>query len=590
MLAKHNLLTILSLGAVFGGCKTARNEGSETLNASGEKRPNILLVVTDDQRYDAFGAMQRQLQAEGKPSLAPWLKTPTLDHLAATGVTFRNAYVSLALCSPTRSVLMTGMYSHRNGVVHNSQLFTGKNNKKNWPTIMGSRGYRTGFFGKWHHSNQVDTTWFGTFDSYATYPGHGTYMGTVENSAGGPRGPYDELGKFNRDYKIRKTDDIKVPVEPNGKDPWYVDDIIADAVIDFFTPEASGDHAQKPWVAMVGFKTPHEISDDPRWNRKAVPPARTASCYQNKKLENVEKVKSIHNKAAKAPWLKDNGSSVDNDKVNAYYRSVSGVDGSLHKILKALNETGQAANTLVIFTSDNGYYHAEHGLVDKRSAYEESVRVPFIVNYPALMGQTKFDIEDEPFSCDKSGKEQFAGKNLSLGSAKMVSQFTINTDIAPTLLDFAGISPKELDTDGESIKTLVQGQSQSSGRDAIMMAYHYDPEYPTAVPPFVSVRDKEFKLVRFPTHDPKGKDEGDDQLFDLNKDPFEVHNLIKDPKYQTQKEALDKKMQELKTKHQFCHVIPKKPEDYFRQIRGGGDVPMDCVDAEKVYEMYKSRG
>jgi arylsulfatase A-like enzyme len=171
----------------------------------------------------------------------------------------------------------------------------------------------------------------------------------------------------------------------------------------------------------------------------------------------------------------------------------------------------------------------------------------------------------------------------------MVDQLTVNVDVAPTLLDLGGISPQLLDAQGESIKPLIMGSANGWNRNAIMMAYHYDPEYPEAVPHFVSMRDGQYKLVRFGNRDPKGGTEGDDQLFDLTKDPFEVNNLINDPKYAAEKKSLEQKLADLKAKYDFCQMIPRNTSDYFRQIPGGGEVPLECVRADKVYDMYKSR-
>ena len=409
-------------------------------------RPNLLFIYTDDQSYDALSIVQKE---QGEKGRFPWLKTPNLDRLASEGIRFRNAFVVCSLCSPSRAVTLTGRYNHHNGIASNFRPFPADNVTQ--ATLLRTAGYTTAYVGKWHMGNQRERP---GFDFHATYISHGRYADC----------PFIVDGK-------------------NTPTTGWVDDVATDYAIGFIKQQKT---AAKPWSLMLGYKTPHEP-----WQ----PPARARDLYTD------EKARSIPNLNTPPPYMaaKTQGPAgkpvPPTTRTNLdYFRCVTAMDDCVGRLLAALDETGLTSNTLVVFTSDNGVYLGAHASGDKRSAYDESLRVPFLVRYPALGPAAR---------------------------GRLVDEMVLNLDNAPTMLDFAGVRvPDKMQ--GRSLRPLLTG-TPAQWRQSWFYEYFAEDQKGTSIPDITAVRTTDAKLIKY-----RGFSQWT-ELFDLKSDPHEMKNLFNDP-------------------------------------------------------------
>lgn len=412
-------------------------------------RPNIVFIITDDQSYDALSLVQKE---QGEKGRFPWLKTPNLDRLASEGVRFRNAFVTSSLCSPSRAVNLTGLYNHEkgNGIASNFRSFPVNN--VTHATLLRDAGYTTGYVGKWHMGSQRERP---GFDYAASYTSHGQYADC----------PFMIDGK-------------------NTPTTGWVDDVATDYAVEFINKQKT---SAKPWSLILGYKTPHQP-----WE----PPARAKNLYAGEVARTVPNVNTPPIYAAKQNQPAKSQKPVPPTLPTNldYFRCVSAMDDCVGRLLKAIDESGFAPNTIVVFTSDNGVYLGAHSAGDKRSAYEESLRVPFLVHYPAL------------------GEK---------ASGRVVDEMVINLDLAPSILDFAGVSaPKVMQ--GQSWRTLLTG-NDPTWRKSWFYEYFLEDQKGTNVPDITAVRTADAKLIKYPGHKQWT------ELFDLKTDPYEIRNLIDDP-------------------------------------------------------------
>lgn len=408
-------------------------------SASASDRPNIVLVIADDQRYDALSVVQSE---QGERGRFPWAETPNMDQLAKEGVRFRNAFVVNSVCSPSRASILTGLYSHRNGILNNRTAFP--EDSLTYVKLLREAGYRTGYFGKWHMGNQSGPR--PGFDVSASFVGQGHY--------------FDE------------------PFEVNGQvtpTKGWVDDVTTDFALDFIR-----NNKGRPFAVTIGYKAPHGPH---------TPPPRLATAYTGKKPNPVPNLD--------APLIFDSAEAGAETKKTPkydnpdYHRAIRGIDENLGRLLRELEQIGIGEDTLVIYTSDNGLFRGEHGLGDKRAAYEESMRVPMLLRYPRLGLQPE-----------------------------VLDQIVLNIDIPPTILDYAGVKIPE-SMQGRSWKPLLAGAAKD-WRTSFFYCYHLEREYPR-VPTTTAVRTASSKLIKYPDH-PEWT-----ELFDLRSDPYETRNLFGDP-------------------------------------------------------------
>ncbi len=369
------------------------------------QRPNLLFVYTDDQRYDAVSVVQKE---QGERGRFPWFQTPNMDRLAAEGVRFRNAFVVCSLCAPSRAVNLTGRYNHFNGVASNFRPFPVDN--VTHASLLRAAGYTTAYVGKWHMDSQRERP---GFDHHYSFIAHARY--------------WDPM--FIVDGKDTPT-------------KGWVDDISTDYAIQFMKSQKD---SGKPWLLIVGFKSPHGPTE---------PPERAKERFAG------EQARGVPNLNTPVPYLgsdagrKAAGPASATVPVNLnYFRCISGADDCLGRLLDALDELGVAQNTIVIYTSDNGYYLGEHGLGDKRSAYDESLRVPFLVRNPMLGAKAR---------------------------GRVVDEMVLNLDLAQSLLDFAGVrAPSQMQ--GRSWRPLLTGESCCLAAILVLRVFRREPgEHPRA--------------------------------------------------------------------------------------------------------------
>jgi N-acetylglucosamine-6-sulfatase len=429
------------------------------------ERPNFLFIYTDDQRWDALGMVQRE---QGEKARFPWFETPNLDRLASEGVRFRNAFVVNSLCAPSRSVYLTGRYSHLNGVANNHTPFPSENIPKTWSALLKAAGYATGYVGKFHHGQQAGKR--PGFDYSASFLGQGRYMDCP----------------FEIDGKTTPT-------------TGYVDDVSTDYALDFI-----GKNRDKPFAVVVGYKSAHgPFQPPPRLEDKyagkesrPVPNMDVPAIYAGKFSggTKAETKKGGDGKQAKKKMEgAEKAKAGDRTMRQGYFGCLAAVDENVGRLMARLDELKLADNTVVVFTSDNGYYLGEHNLGDKRSAYDESLRIPMIVRYPKLMGEA--------------------------GRGRTDDRLVLNLDIAPTFLDLAGEKIPE-SMQGRSWKRLLQPNDVANGRDAFFYEYFYERSY--AIPTVLAVRTHSAKIIKYPGHDEWT------EVFDLVKDPYETKNLVND--------------------------------------------------------------
>jgi arylsulfatase A-like enzyme len=468
---------------------------------AAERKPNFLFVYTDDQRWDTMGVVQRE---QGERARFAWFETPNMDRLAAEGVRFRNAFVTLSLCSPSRAAFLTGRYNHLNGVVNNHTPFP--KNSVTHASLMRAAGYTTGYIGKWHMGAQRGQR--PGFDYLASFIGQGNY--------------------------------IDCPFEINGvKTPTtgWVDDVSTDYAIEFIRQ-----HRDEPFSLVVGFKACHSPRTPPARAAKRfagsrarrVPNMDVPAIYRNVEKLEAEDASSSPPLESRTPTKPDakggpgrrgrGGSNIDLN----YFRCISAADDNLGRLLDTLDELGLTDDTVVVFASDNGYYNGEHGLGDKRSAYEESLRIPLVVRYP---------------------------KRFPRGVVR--DELVLNIDLAPTFLDLAGIAvPDEMQ--GRSWVPLVTGKNPD-WRKAFLAEYFFETGY-VGTPTLVAVRTERAKLVKYP-----GAEQWT-ELFDLAADPYETNNLVGHPAHREllaqMNEEFDRQVKEV------GYVVPA----YADKVGEGADV------------------
>jgi arylsulfatase A-like enzyme len=432
-----------SVGAAEGVASTL------TITTDGNppegSQPNFLFLITDDQRYDAMGVVQREKQARGEIARFPWFETPNMDRLAAGGVRFRNAFVTLALCSPSRAAYLTGRHNHLNGVVDNNTAFPGAS--VTWATLLRDAGYRTGYIGKWHHGSQSARP---GFEAIATYNGQGSYFGQTFTVSG-------------------------IPAPTQFHSDW-VDDKATDYALSFIDA-----NADRRWALVVGYKTPHG---------PFTPAARNAARYETAVPAAVPNLGQL-------PPYKLSGSGPSLATVRDIFRGVYGVDENLGRLLDRLDARNLTNRTVVVYCSDNGYYLGEHRLGDKRSAYEESIRIPLLVRYPPLT---------QP------------------GTVR--DEMALNIDLAPTFLDLAGLAvPPAMQ--GRSWRPLLAGgPAPRNWRKHFLYEYYLEDGSPNSfpqTPSMFALRTETDKMIHYPGR------EWWDEVFHLSQDPYETRNVRGQP-------------------------------------------------------------
>jgi len=510
-----------------------------------DQRPNILFVFSDDHAPHAIGAYNGWLK-----SVNP---TPNIDRLARGGMLFEKSFCSNSICGPSRAVIMTGKHSHKNGFMNNGNSFDW--NQQIFPKILQKAGYQTAIYGKSHLKGQPQG-----FDDWAVLPGQGLY--------------------YNPDM---------IFLNGRRRIDGYCTDVVTDLAVEWLTKKRQDG---QPFMMMVQHKAPHRnwmpalrhlhLYDDieipepatlfdkwednasparhqeleidrhmdlnydlfvdltPDYNQPASQKRQDRSAWNNMKRMTPAQLKQW--RAAYAPKdaafhkAKLSGKALVRWKFQRYaknyLRCVKGVDESIGRLRATLKDLGLADNTIVIYCSDQGFYIGDHGWYDKRWMYEESLMMPFIVNWP---GVTK------PGSRD--------------------THLIQNLDYAETFLDIAG-AKIPVDMQGSSLVPLLRGQTPKDWRTSIY--YHYY-EYPSVhmIPRHYGIRTERYKLMHFYQFGNEW------ELYDLKSDPDELQNLY--GKKGTGKLAADlkKQLRGLQTNYEDDSDISEKTKEWQDKVRPG---------------------
>lgn len=443
---RHLLTVLLSL------CISGMQLSTQATEA--RDRPNIVFILIDDLRYDTFGYAGH-----------PFIQTPHIDQLALGGLEFTNAFVTTSLCSPSRATFLTGRYMHNHQVVDNSSLLGQQ--ERTFPQLLQQADYRTAFVGKWHMGGTSDAPRPG-FDHWVSFRGQGAYQpeGQVLNINGNkvPRTKYmtDELTELASQWLSEQT------------------------------PE-------QPFMLYLSHKGVHGLYD---------PAPRHRDCYKHASYAPPATMANTPaNNAGKPMWVQDQRNSwhgvefpyhgrakqsID-EMYRHYCEMILSIDDSVGHLLDTLKAKGLSEETLVVFTSDGGHLWGEHGLIDKRCAYEESIRIPLLVYWPARI------------------------KPKTQSNALVA-----NIDIAPTMLELAKLEIP-VNINGKSlVPLLAQPNSQIWSRRSLLYEYYWEPAFPQT-PTTFALRDQHYKLIQY--HGIWDTDE----LYDIRRDPSETTNLINAP-------------------------------------------------------------
>ncbi|HRK35082.1 MAG TPA: sulfatase [Candidatus Hydrogenedentes bacterium] len=417
---------------------------ASAVHAETAKPRNIVFILIDDMRFDSMGFMGH-----------PFLETPHLDSLAKNGMVFERSYVTTALCSPSRATILTGVYAHSHGVFDNSTQLD--DTLATFPRLLQGAGYRTGFIGKWHMGGESDAPRPG-FDYWSSFRGQGVYVNPT----------------FNINGEQQKTE-------------GYVTDLITDQAVDFLRAPKD-----KPFFLYVSHKAVHA---------EFRPADRHKGCYADKTYPHPASMANTdENYRGKPTWVREQRMSwhgvdgmydkkVDFDQfARDYAETMRAVDDSVGRIVETLREQGLLESTLLLFTSDNGFQFGEHGLIDKRTMYEPSIRVPLIAHCPELV---------------KAGAR--------------CSELTSTIDFAPTFLEMANVAVPE-SMQGSSLAPLLRGE-KPAWRDAVLYEYFWERSFPQT-PTVLGVRTRTHKFMRY--HGIWDRYE----LYNIDEDPDEMNNLL----------------------------------------------------------------
>lgn len=443
-------------------------------HARDTPRPNVLFILTDDQRYDAMSCI-------GYPE---WLRTPHMDRIRHEGALFANAFVTTSLCSPSRASFLTGCYAHTHNVRTN-EANDPDPTLPTFPQVFQGAGYETGYIGKWHMAPGADPR--PGFDYWLSFRGQGDYIDPALNENGDDFRAEGYMTDLLTDYALGFLR------RPRGG-PFCLY-LSHKAVHGPFTP------AERHRDQYPDAEIPRPVSfddtfrDKPEWMRAGfVRGARAEQWRRNRDLP-------VPPELAPAQWDPRARGRID------YYRSLSAVDEGIGRIMQALADMGALDNTIIVFAGDNGYFHGEHRRGDKRLMYEESLRIPLLVRYPAM---------------------------VRAGST--VEQMVLNIDLAPTLLDLAGLEAPGT-VQGRSARPLLAGEDVV-WRSSFLYEYFQESWLP-GIPTMFGVRTERHKLITYPEIDDL------DELYDLQADPHEMTNLAVAPAHDRLKDQLHAELRRL---------------------------------------------
>jgi N-acetylglucosamine-6-sulfatase len=474
------------------------------------KPRNVVFILSDDHRYDAMSFLGHQ-----------FAKTPVMDSLAKNGAYIKNALVTTALCSPSRASILTGLYTFRHRVIDNNRPIPP--GTVYFPQYLQKAGYATGFIGKWHMGGESDRPQPG-WDHWVSFAGQGEYL---------PPTP---------DYTLN-VDGKRV------KQKGYITTELTDYAIDWLKQQKP---AEKPFFLYLSHKavhanfTPEDKYED---SLKDLPFQRPAS--EQETARDLQKPR----------WLRDQRNSwhgVDFPyhselDIERYYKryceTLRSVDDSIGRVLQQLKDMGIHDETLVIYMGDNGFMFGEHGLIDKRVAYETSMRVPMLAQCPALIKQ-----------------------------GTVLDQMIANLDVGPTVMEVMGLqTPPHMD--GKSFLPLLKGEN-IPWRDRFLYVYYWEKNFPQTPTTFALRTPKAKYITYYGLWD-------SDEYYDLATDPEESKNLINDPSRLAEVRRMENELYQMMGELGGMEIPLNQPKGGFNDKRlrsRGGDKSADFPPSKVVDE------
>jgi len=470
-LALTGVLAFAALAAA--ACQAPEGEEGRAYSVDPNRRPNIIVIVVDDLRWDELGVAGH-----------PYIETPHIDGLARDGARFSNAFHSVPLCSPNRASILTGQYPSRHGIIDNVARNRMSHRLQTFPRALQREGYETAFFGKWHMGN--DPTPRPGFDEWAAIPGQGRTMDP-------------ELYEDGRVHAVE----------------GYITDVLTDRAISFIDRDRD-----RPFFIYIGHKAIHpdaiQLDDgsvDLSRPRAYVPAPRHQGRYEEKVFPRRPNVVASAEELTDKPALRRallNKSSPEmvelfgeeeldfgtrEETIRRRSQMMLAVDESLGRIVEALEARGILDDTFILLTSDNGFFYGEHCLsLERRLPYEESIRTPLLVRYPPAVD---------------AGRE--------------IEDLVASVDIAPTVLEIAG-APVGDHVQGRSFVPLLQGTAAEPRESVLIEFYTYENPFPWLLDmDYRAIRTREYKYIHWMHHP------DENELYDLVSDPYETRNLIGEP-------------------------------------------------------------
>ena len=511
-------ILLIAVGPLFSACNQPAEKASE------DRPPNIVFIMSDDHAYQAVSAYGYGLN-----------ETPNIDRIANEGAIFTRATVTNSICAPSRAVVLTGKHSFKNGKVDNIQSFDW--DQDNFPKLLQANGYQTALIGKIHLDGLPQG-----FDHSMVLPGQGHYY-NPDFLVNGERQRFEGyVTEITTEHTLKWLKEQRNPEKPfllmyHQKAPhrnWQpapkyltlYDDKTFDPPSNYFDDYSGmGAAAREQEMEVDGhaqwghdFKLLIDPNGDStnlmerhlaRFNEEQL--AQWNAAYEPKNQEFLKTYYSGEELEFDQDREKEVAVWKFNRYIKDYLRTIKSVDDGVGEVLDYLDENGLADNTIVVYTSDQGFYLGEHGWFDKRFMYEQSFRTPLLVRYP---------------------KEIDAGTEIDA--------LVQNLDVAPTFLDYAGIEIPEA-MQGESFRNLVGGETDE-WRDAVYYTYY---EYPSVhmVKRHYGVATDRYKLMHF------YYDIDEWEMYDLEKDPNEMQNVYDDPEYAEIQEQLHNRLTELRDQY-----------------------------------------
>ncbi len=463
---------------------------SDTSGQTTRGRPNFVFVMSDDHAAHAISAYGSRIN-----------ETPHLDRIATGGMRFDSCFCTNSICTPSRAAILTGTYNHVNGV---TTLDTHMDNRlQTFPKLLQAAGYQTAMIGKWHlgHGAAHDPT---GFDFWRVLPGQGHYHNPV---------------MLNHDGRV---------IERGG----YVTDLITDDCLEWLDAR----DPERPFMLMCHHKAPHRTWEPSRehftmYDDVEIPEPKTlfddhatrAAVVRAVRMRLMDLDPILDLKAPIPPGLSA-AAEVSwryQRYIKDYLRVIASIDDNVGRMLDWLDAEGLVENTVVVYTSDQGFFLGDHGWFDKRLMYEESLAMPFMVRYPQV-----------------------------IAPGTTCGEIALNVDIAPTLLELAGVEVPD-DMQGASLVPFLRGSTPEDWRESMYYRYWMHRDGAHDVPAHYGVRTRRHKLICY-YNDPLDQlgangpaDPVEWELFDLEVDPLEMTNVIDDERYATVRAELQAELDRL---------------------------------------------